>query len=404
MLSSDPYRDPSLVALTQEAQKQLIKPLLSDGFPIQWDWRRRYLLGLYHISEEAKKIRIIMEVIKALWQDTPGVALLDSLNKFERFLRALGKRDHFIHQFEVFLLGWFILDFLGAKGYTLKGLTSFEPKIFLKLWLLTAMGHDLGFPLQESPKIFGALRELYGHQSIGLHRTSKLFARLENKFTNINFRGRSRLVNDLLSGIGGKISEEAILGIAYTTSLNNEMARLVWHKMEGATKNHGLLSALLLGRAVFRSFIPGGDLKKAVVTSNQELQHFRLLLAAIGLHHLKEEQSFVIKKIEFARNPFAYLLYLTDNLQEWSRDLGGWTYEPTTLLSECEGKDCGIILTFVIAHDSWDDKMVEKVKDEIEKAKSRLNWLKGPQTGLSLTALYTSAKQDIHGKEIPLRI
>jgi hypothetical protein len=404
MLVTDPYRDPSLVALTQEAQKQLIKPLLSNRFPIQWDWRRRYLLGSYHISEEAKKIHIITEVMKALWQDTPGVALLDSFKRFERFLRALGKRDHFIHQFEVFLLGWFIMDFLGTKGHSIKTLTSLEPQPFLKLWMLTAMGHDLGFPLQESPKIFGALRELYGHQSVGLHRTSHFFARLERKFVGVNFWGRSRLLRDLLSGIGVQIAEEIIMGIAQTTGLTQEMARLVWNKMKGASKNHGFLSALLLGRAVFRFFIPGGNLKKAATIDSQELQHFRLLLGAIGLHHLKEELPFVIKRIEFTRNPLAYLLYLTDNLQEWSRDMGGWTEEPTTLLSECEEKDTGIILTFVITHDSWDNAMVEKTLNEIEKAKIRLEWLKGPKTGLTLTALYTSAKQDIHGKDIPLMI
>ena len=306
-----------------------------------------------------------MELMKVLWQDGPEVGLLNSFEKFDRFLRALGRRDHFIHQFEVFLFGWFLIDFLVSRGNSLESLTPFKLQPFLKLWLMTAMGHDLGFPLQESPKIFKALDELYGHRSIGLYRTSNLLARLERQFSRTTFTGRPRLVKYLLSGQGAGIDEKIILGIANTTGLNGEMARLVWHKMEKFPNNHGLLSALLLGRAVFHSYGTEAAREKTAATDSMDPQHLYLSLAAIALHHLKEELPYVIKKIEFGRNPFAYLLYLADNLQEWSRDLGGWAEEPTTLLCECKGENSGIILTFLITHDTWDLRCWKKPRKRL---------------------------------------
>lgn len=358
-----------------------------------------------HKSSEAEKLRLITEMMELLWREGNSAQLLKYFANFERFLRAVGKRDHFIHQFEVYLLGWFIIHALEIRGYHIGEFTSLSSELFLQTWLMTAMGHDLGLPLQEEPAIIKVLKEL--HESVGTRTIAGNYAKLEAKLSHIGSKGRQILMKDLLSGEGSKIAHQIRAGIKITTGFSLTQTRAVWNTLVKSGKNHGLISAIILGRDLSGFFVPGGDFQGAEAADDPELKRFRLLLSAIALHHLKEEgdSEHVVKNIRFTANPFAYLLYIADNLQEWGRDIGGWANVPETTLTDFEFNDPKLTLTFTLSHDDWGIGDAEKnVLAEIRKADHRLKWPQRPYKGLSIEAIYNSNSKIINAEKITVEI
>jgi hypothetical protein len=394
--------------MLDNSSRKLIKLLC--GSPVQLhSIPDLYLcLGEYNSeSREKEKIKAITKIMTLLWGDGKSAQLLDFFAKFERFLLAIGKRDHFIHQFEVFLLGWFIIHALVKKGFCIEEYMSFSSSVFLQTWLMTAMSHDLGFPLQEEPEIIKVLKEL--HESLGTKEIATHYAELEKKLSLIGENGREILMKDLLPEKGSPIAHQIIAGIKMTTDINQADYEPLWDELIKSPKNHGVISALILGRELSGYFVPDGNFEDH---DNFELNRFRLILAAIALHHLKEESKRsekAIKNISFTGNPFAYLLYIADNLQEWGRDLGGWTNAPETSLINFEYDYSKITLTFYLFHENWgQDDTEENILAEIKKANRRLGWPTGLNTGdnnfLTIEAQYNSNSKKINGKQIIVEI
>lgn len=404
MFLSHEHRNLYSISLTQSAQVRLIAPVLKASFPPLSNWPVRRFLSAYPYLDETGKTQAILEIMGALW---PSQTELLVFKRYESFMRAIGRRDHFIHQFEVFLLGWFIFCALigrtQSKQLEIESLAPLDPEVFFKIWLLAAMGHDLGYPLQETPEIIEELSIL--HNDLNLKETAR-FYNLISKLAKNEDGQQPLLMQDLLNEKGGEIAQQIIIGIRQTLRITQSESQTIGDRLTNSANNHGYLSALLFGEKLMNHFAPLGSFDEETNGDLQALWQYRLLLAAIALHHLKKQHRKIIEKINFSANPFAYLLFISDNLQEWTRHPGvqpGKT-DPITFLTDCKTQRSNIILTFVTRHDYWQDEVVRTTEKGIKNANQRLRWPQGSASSLKLQVNYLFNTDKIKKKTIFLPI
>jgi len=119
-------------------------------------------LDLY-IKKEGKSKRIIQkQIIKELWEKHGKKELIfdveNTLDEFEKILSALNVRDHFTHQFKIFLLGSYIIINLRKNLYISKNTNNFYSiNDILFSWLVCSTFHDMGYPIEVSAKLNGFL-------------------------------------------------------------------------------------------------------------------------------------------------------------------------------------------------------------------------------------------------------
>jgi hypothetical protein len=95
---------------------------------------------------------------------------------------------------------------------------------------------------------------------------------------------------------------------------------------ECARKNHGVLSALML---CYRMAVKEGFLSKVANGDAQTENFFRLHLAASHAISLHNKMDSI--RIRFNEHPFAYLLVLCDEIQDWGRDKESLEYDKAYL-------------------------------------------------------------------------
>jgi hypothetical protein len=394
------------VSLIQDAEAKLIEPLFRFCPLCLKDIQSQRYLATYPYTEGPGKIQVIRQIIRTLKPLRESAPLLKLFEKFEAFMWAIGKRDHFIHQFEVFLLGWYIFSALtektGSDRIEISGLGPIDSEVFFEYWLLTAMGHDLGYPLQESPNIISELRKL--HQDGRLRGVANLYLAFWKTLTCRNQQNHLPWVENLLNKQGKKINQHIIMGLQFSLKISPEAARKIGMDLAEANNNHGYLSALLIGNALYPTFA-----RRGLDSSNTSVHLYRLLLAAIALHHIKGEQQKekdIIREIDFSTNPFAYLLYVADNLQEWSRPPGASPEgaAPETLLTSCHAIGGQIGLVFVTRHDSWGAQLSRQVLKEVNAASRRLKIPRGPRSGVKLKVMYSFNNINMEPKILSLAI
>ncbi len=255
----------------------------------------------------ASKLRELLAV-----SGYPGdlARLYGRLSTYEVVLRQeRGYRDHTIHAFNVFTMGYAILRQLPEDVFAKASATlrerhgpSADP---LRAWMLCSLFHDIGLPAQHVEKWLAAFfRDLYGMQDGGAgdpaeHVRSTVSVHfLHHAEYAAHF---SRLVTSLAECLDIDKHEEPWLH------------DLVMDKLE-RERNHGVISALILAQAVHAL---GGDASDPTV---------KAALAGIALHDkgvweaiTKARKGVPPRPITFGRSPIAFLIGYCDNSQEWGR-------------------------------------------------------------------------------------
>jgi hypothetical protein len=383
------------ITLTQVAEEQLIEKLLRFPLPLLMDEQVRRHLAAYPYKVESERIQAIRQIIRILKPLRRGTILLDSFATFEGLMLSIGKRDHFIHQFEVFLLGWYVFCALLGKSTSrsvdIDGFAPIKTEEFFTYWLLAAMMHDLGFSFQESPKIIEEMKKL--HRNAKLMDVANLYHAFGKMLNSRSKQNHLPWVENLWQGRGKLINQHLVIGLQHSLRSSQKAAMELAQAMATETDNHGYISALLVGHALYP---PESLDDPGPATPDSKLRSihlYRLLLAAISLHHIKAdtpEHENILRNIRYSANPFAYLLFAMDNLQEWARLSGTHVNEPApmTFLTHCISKGRQITLNFVTRHDLWGTKIRRKTLKEIKAAQRRLKMPIGPACGIKLKILY----------------
>jgi hypothetical protein len=219
-------------------------------------------------------------------------------------------RDHYFHQFQVFIIGLRIID----KYYS-----RFEKDIE-KQWLITAAFHDISYPIQKfdswARKFFA---ESLNIPDLGVADMTKHFVT----------KSLLTCTADIISSICKVHFPEKSLNGNWLRKENKLIE--IYHKIITESKHHALLSSIFL-------------LKEAEKLKNEGLisevifdDLFIPAARAISLHHnvqysiknstndninkylWDELKSYGLKVIDFEIDFLSYLLIYTDSAQEWGR-------------------------------------------------------------------------------------
>lgn len=113
-----------------------------------------------YITHRLDDYEIVLNYIEKLWKNhlpllTKTTSSFNFYKEFENILKLDKEyRDHFLHQFQVFLLGTFIIDkiFHKFQNSYKKFFKDIDKSSIYKSWLITSTFHDFAYPLEQYTK------------------------------------------------------------------------------------------------------------------------------------------------------------------------------------------------------------------------------------------------------------
>jgi len=245
-------------------------------------------------SAPEKKYEHISNIISTLWINSrKDPSIFENSKNFEPVMQNIpGYRDHFIHSFYVFLLGYYIINRLWEilNTNTIQYLGSNEPNL---TWMLSSTFHDVAYPIERIESWLGVLLGSF----IGINPRN--YFNFENVIPQIYYdfmKMICRYHKSPTTGFSGKDDISSIDWSFYNT-VNSKLLE----------KDHGVLGGLILAHQLAA--------RDRFIEDGQAWDFFNKHLPAchsICLHHLDI-------KIDFAKHPFAFLLVLCDEIQDWGR-------------------------------------------------------------------------------------
>ena len=391
----------SATSFSEIAQVRLIRDLLAEEYFKTPKVQR--LLASYPCANEDEKDQIVLQIMTYLWSLPQANDIFKVFRDFDAVFSILGKKGHFIHQFEVFLLGHFILQKLLKLDKEATLLRFF--KIIDRLhysWLIAANAHDFGYPLQMHNELSEKFSILYDR--LHLKKVSKLYESIikgykiseEIELANakvFNLREGKNIKIDLHSFIFNSIKisfgiDEIKTKEVVDSLINNSI--------------HGYASALILCKKYFE-YLSKAKLY-GLAHEDWRINILQYAASAIAIHATKKED--IINQISFENNPISYLLFLVDNLQEWSRTLRpNDKYASYNLDSfSFDENPSTIYLNYILTHEKWEKSVIKDVKASLEEKRLLLSsWLSPPINtyNLKIQASFTAS----HGYEFePIEI
>ncbi len=361
---------------SEVAEVNLIKNIL--GMPeLRSEWLQRRLCT-YPIAIEAEKDILIKEIMGCLWKVKSSSKLFKVFQDFDKVFTILEEKGHFIHSFEVFLLGLNIINALplDKRNIVFKSHKDINKDLFFA-WLLTSTAHDFGYPLQAAKKLTGKFAELY---------TNLFMNNIGAKFEELASQSISLSQSELLSveAINFHDDEMEIIKIddfildGIMLSINgNKKDSLSILELLKKENNHGYISSLILCKTYINYL---SETRKW--QHKEELWRINMLkyaAAAISLHALPKENPEFIEMISCNLNPLAYMLFLVDNLQDWHRSLRPHNEYPIYSLNNFDTTSSNsIILEYNLYHEDWSDSRLEETKKYIKGQANLIDQAKKP--------------------------
>jgi hypothetical protein len=355
--------------LSEKAEKDLISNLLeNDIFKSSWVQRR---LASYPLAIEAEKDILILELMEHFWKLPASNILFSVFRDFDKVFTVLGKKGHFIHQFEVFLLGWHLINQLIEKDRNKIFLSKFGnyERLFYS-WLFVSTAHDFGYPLQLADELSKKFSKLYN--KIHLNSLSDKYKTLfddtiiedKNDLRTVHVFNADKKTNEIVN-----IDNFILDGIKVSIEGNRDDAEAIQEILK--KDNHGYISAMIFCRT-YIAFL--SEAKRWNFSSERwRIDDLTLEAAAIALHAIPMRNRDYINMIFYNSNPLAYLLILIDNLQEWNRTLRPSNIWPSYSLIDFKTNYDSISLRYMLNHEKWTRKMQNDVRDSLAKKAKLIN-------------------------------
>lgn len=244
----------------------------------------------------------INEIGQALQLNTGFLQYCESLEFFEPILYQLtGYRSHFVHQLNVFLNGYLILNWLDdAQFEFIKEIVAKKCKVskdsidVFKIWFITAIFHDTGYPL------------------------GKVGDWTQNFIGKIFNRTFDHIAPTVVETLSVRLFRET-----FRESLNLLIQHLFnWLKLPQKEKLEHEIHELFFEN-LSENLIAGLLLIKAAEKSNLDIYTLSTAVSAIVLDDermwgiLKNKK--IKKQISYVDHPIAFLLVYCDNIQEYGR-------------------------------------------------------------------------------------
>lgn len=261
------------------------------------------------LQRQKNAIKIIEDIMRPHGKEGLPHALTE-LARVEYGIRSLQPRlrDHVVHALLTFNLGLYIKDFLFKQS-------NFYGNNFQ--WKLASLFHDIGYPVQVANDLIKPFAE----------NINKIKADNGIKSPNINFKIVPEGIDSLTNNIN---SLDLIQKCLDKWELQID-AELEYKQMIKSGKIcHGMLSALVVIYLIDHLYQKNNPSRKYEYMEIQKVnwnqgnfdREIIPACSAIFIHNLPS-RCFEEEKIDQIKAPIAYLLKLSDSLQEWERPLLG---------------------------------------------------------------------------------
>lgn len=263
----------------------------------------------HDLAVQDERTKQVTGVLRTLWviennkQET--YSIIENFEKIEGLLfRVDGYRGHYVHQFNVFALGYYILNTLERGNNAVKEIfqQSSDPNF---TWMLAATFHDMGYPIET----IGELLKIIIRDFL---RVDVPYEVEIEKILTPAFFEYTKYIAAMHVALPNSIGyPRAVVSIEQSTRIDwgfyNKL--LMYLKR----KDHGVISALLLMHSLLtqEKFYHGDTWFFSVLPD-------KIMPAchAISMHNLE------LKELSFREYPYAFLLKLCDELQDWGRSIG----------------------------------------------------------------------------------
>lgn len=328
-------------------------------------------------GQEKSQMRLFGEVVGGLWPQNTGrdavMQLLGGGLRSEYYLTGLGFRKHFLHQFQVFLLGSYIIaelqDSMGRSAEADRlGLTSTS---LYRTWLMASALHDIGLCAGMRPDLDRDLEQIA--RDLGFQNSAE---REEPELDYV----RLRMVE--IGGRNGNSQTIDLLSLLQSWFRRSDILR------EGALEqafergDHGVLGAMVVLRILMPTLAESYDLTTTGPTLLiDEERELGSAVAAVAVHSLATDCF--ARQICFKDYPAVFLLRLTDELDEERRAIGDLTATPELYLSairqriENSTKEIELVLKPRVDLTDYGSMSNKEIEDRVEKqCKSARKWLR----------------------------
>lgn len=288
-----------------------------------------------HLDEDEDDYAFVSEVFSALWEEEIGIPYSKFLKTFEPallhvFPEGEGEetkvhRDHYIHQFQVFLLGLYIID--KFHEYFTDKCKWEKPEL---KWLIMSSFHDMAYPIQ----LYDEWSKKFFKQVFNVPLP---LARMELKSSFVEESFLSCMGYLICSLYGLHTKEKKLEGNWLADK--KELVQFFYREItEG--KNHCVLSSMSLLKMVKDPNFDEENIMRKNISGDGPMQTFATILKdvfapsalAIALHdkgvweQLRKESGKdhplrILNGIQFESDPLSFLLIFCDNIQEWGRPL-----------------------------------------------------------------------------------
>jgi hypothetical protein len=237
--------------------------------------------------------------ISELWINSDkNPSIFKTAKDFEPILQKRKEyRDHFIHSFNVFLIGYYIMNKLDDSLFKvdivdINAVNNNTDKNLI--WMLTSTFHDIAYPIQEIENWLNTF--FCAYFGINLNYRLNISNMLPPIYTDFM---------KMLSSYNKNSNINSIYNVNYNTidwsffdEINSGTMR----------KDHGIISSLILTHflAIREKWMDDPTRSKNFLINHIPACH------AICLHNLNNP-------ISFDKHPFAFLLALCDEIQDWGR-------------------------------------------------------------------------------------
>jgi hypothetical protein len=312
------------------------RPSVRSGLDIERDeiavlgW---FMHALQYPQSEISVPQLVGKALRALlrihWEEREANCWIDKLDRLERFEPILAElpryRDHSIHQFQVFLIGWILLRFFkkrelieleykgwespsekqGSQNLTKTKDLSEKVVVNARVWLLSALFHDVAYPLEHAyswANLFG--RTLTGadgsYEFVANGKAEMLFANIKTpeKGTFERLPHFAGSYEYLAAEVRSILAEMAPPETAITAALSDLMKN--W--------DHGMWAAVVLLHTVT------SDITSEIMQAAVAIALHNKLVRKLAEWHIKVP-------INRDQTVMPFLLLLCDSLHEWGRDL-----------------------------------------------------------------------------------
>lgn len=365
--------------ISVETKQKLVSKLLNAPF-VTSNTETQRLLAMYPSQLSGKRSQTICNILNKF---LPAQQNLDPYAKFDLVLGLNKTRGHFVHQFEVFLVG---LNILHLNWPNFIDLAQDSSKIdtvpkMLRTWAITASAHDIGYPMSAASAVANAIGALYSE--INLNEIAERFIKSEPLKLIEDDPGFFEVCHS-----SGKLNIIEYITTALKRFIDIEDANAVLDVLK-TKNNHGFLSAVLITKLLYKQYT---DEFGARFKDQWEYDSLELAVGAIALHAIDFAKAGrnIFKQADSKKNIFAYLLFIVDNIQDWDRNIFEGNKYPEYFLRNVLLGTNDITLEYYITHEKWNTSFEKEAISFVETKELLKSVFPPPGIDITVNVLFKS--------------